>query len=321
MKRSEFLRLTASGLVGTAFTRFPKLNQVTNNSGVKYYYGATWEDPEDQVIYDFELVFYDSSLKLNSNEEPIKVIIHRRDTPFHVHDERGVPQFNEDGSPEMKTVWLWSHTELFHVEQSTYQAEDQYLVQLKPYEANLKETIGSLYIQEEKEDKPKIDKEHYLIKRMLNSKYILISLRYEGKAEFREIATEASNLQLFYSSKYDPNASTGCYLTSSCTIAKGLADDCFELETLRDFRDNYMVHLPEGKAMIKDYYQHAQPVLEAIGQQENPMEFQDFIYDQLVQPALQLIEAGEKELAMHYYHQFVLELQGRLCNPNEQNPR
>ena len=36
---------------------------------------------------------------------------------------------------------------------------------------------------------------------------------------------------------YKGNDSGGCFLTSACTEARGLPDDCHELTVLRSFRD------------------------------------------------------------------------------------
>lgn len=39
---------------------------------------------------------------------------------------------------------------------------------------------------------------------------------------------------------YKSGNSSGCYLTSACIFAKGLKDDCHELTTLRQFRDQWL---------------------------------------------------------------------------------
>ena len=47
---------------------------------------------------------------------------------------------------------------------------------------------------------------------------------------------------------YKGNDSGGCFLTSACTEARGLPDDCHELTVLRSFRDGYLRSQPEGEA-------------------------------------------------------------------------
>ena len=74
---------------------------------------------------------------------------------------------------------------------------------------------------------------------------------------------ERDNTSKGGSSSGNDNDSGGCFLTTACTEAKGLPDNCRELETLRHFRDNYMMNVPEGKADIAHYYKTAPSVYAA----------------------------------------------------------
>ena len=75
---------------------------------------------------------------------------------------------------------------------------------------------------------------------------------------------ERDNTSKGGSSSGNDNDSGGCFLTTACTEAKGLPDNCRELETLRHFRDNYMMNVPEGKADIAHYYKTAPSIVNAI---------------------------------------------------------
>ena len=57
----------------------------------------------------------------------------------------------------------------------------------------------------------------------------------------------------FYQAKHG-GSSSSCYLTSACTEARGLPDDCAELTALRAFRDSYVRSQPEGESDIQHYY-------------------------------------------------------------------
>ena len=70
-----------------------------------------------------------------------------------------------------------------------------------------------------------------------------------------------------------------CYLTTACVEYKGLADDCRELETLRRFRDTYMLTNEEGKALVKEYYEVAPSIVTAINKRNDKAEIYDLIYD------------------------------------------
>ena len=54
---------------------------------------------------------------------------------------------------------------------------------------------------------------------------------------------------------------SGCYLTTVACLHKGLADDCFELETLRTFRDEVLMKTEEGRCMVQRYYDVAPAIV------------------------------------------------------------
>jgi hypothetical protein len=52
-----------------------------------------------------------------------------------------------------------------------------------------------------------------------------------------------------------------CFLTDACCALLGLGDDCFELATLRGYRDGYLARTVEGRQAIATYYVLAPQVL------------------------------------------------------------
>jgi hypothetical protein len=58
--------------------------------------------------------------------------------------------------------------------------------------------------------------------------------------------------------------SSGCFLTTACCARIGLADDCFELQTLRRFRDRVMLATADGRADVARYYAVAPLILAAM---------------------------------------------------------
>ncbi|MFG6443359.1 CFI-box-CTERM domain-containing protein [Roseateles sp. LKC17W] len=50
---------------------------------------------------------------------------------------------------------------------------------------------------------------------------------------------------------------SGCYITTAVCKINGLPDDCLELETLRSFRDDVLMHTREGRALVARYYEIA----------------------------------------------------------------
>lgn len=103
----------------------------------------------------------------------------------------------------------------------------------------------------------------------------------------------------------------GCFLTTACTAARGLPDDCVELQTLRAFRDGYMkVQATNGAAMIREYYQTAPTLVSAINARDNAAEIHDWMYRDLVLPSVRFIQRGQNARALDHYAGFVADLSG-----------
>ena len=110
----------------------------------------------------------------------------------------------------------------------------------------------------------------------------------------------------------DSSSSSGpCFLTSACVEARRLPDNCYELTTLRAFRDGYLRSLPEGDAEIKEYYRIAPKIVENIKAQRDFLAIFDTIYRELVVPCVRLIEEGQNGLAHEKYRDYVALLQTR----------
>ena len=101
------------------------------------------------------------------------------------------------------------------------------------------------------------------------------------------------------------NGSGGCFLTSACTEARGLPDDCKELIVLRAFRDGYMKELPQGQSEICQYYHMAPGIVDKIHSLANANEIFDKIYTELVLPCVELIQHGDNETAYIKYRDYV----------------
>lgn len=106
-------------------------------------------------------------------------------------------------------------------------------------------------------------------------------------------------------------SSGGCFLTSACTEAKGLADDCYELTMLRAFRDEYLVKQKSGKAEIAHYYITAPKIVETINADGNRAEIWEKVYRELVLPCIKLIESSDRAGAHALYRRYVLALEER----------
>ncbi len=106
----------------------------------------------------------------------------------------------------------------------------------------------------------------------------------------------------------DEGGSTGCYLTSACVEEMGLPDDCYELTTLRGFRDTYMKSTLEGRAEVEEYYRIAPLIVSAIDRDPDKDSILRGIYDNLIIPCIKLIEEEEYEKAHALYRDTTVSL-------------
>jgi len=104
------------------------------------------------------------------------------------------------------------------------------------------------------------------------------------------------------------SSNTGCYLTSACVEAKGLADDCVQLQTLRSFRDDYLSKTEEGKQEIKEYYLTAPKIVKSIQSRDDSMIVFETIFNELVEPCVGFINDKKYEQAHKLYRNYTLRL-------------
>ena len=109
--------------------------------------------------------------------------------------------------------------------------------------------------------------------------------------------------------KGDSGSSGACFLTSACTEAKGLPDDCDELTTLRFFRDTYLKNRNGGVKDIHEYYEKAPGIVAAIKAREDAVSLFEAIYQDLIVPCVKMIKQGEYEETYKKYKDYVLMLE------------
>lgn len=96
------------------------------------------------------------------------------------------------------------------------------------------------------------------------------NVSYEEQKAWENKRTEIKNCQtckgtgkeLLYESSKPYNG--GCFLTTACVDYYNLEDDCYELETLRNFRDIYIRNIPNGNLYIKEYYEISPKIVQYI---------------------------------------------------------
>lgn len=123
-----------------------------------------------------------------------------------------------------------------------------------------------------------------------------------------------SLVTLPYYSVYTPSSgSGGCFLTTACVEHRLLPDDCEELTTLRNLRDQYMLQSAEGQDLVRQYYQGGPAIVAAINSCDNRNEIYDYMHREMILPSVQLVKEGKLEEAAQHYSVFVTALQQQYC--------
>lgn len=105
--------------------------------------------------------------------------------------------------------------------------------------------------------------------------------------------------------RLDKEQCSACYLTTAACGNIGLDDDCWELTTLRFFRDSYMSGSQEGLELIQRYYQSAPALVEKLNQHPNANKIYLSMYWRYIVPSALLIKLGLNKLALRHYRKLV----------------
>lgn len=92
-----------------------------------------------------------------------------------------------------------------------------------------------------------------------------------------------------------------CYITTACVEAANLPDDCDELMTIRRFRDQYILSLPNGKQLVREYYDTAPDIVDAISKRSNRNGLFSKIFEQDILPVIDMIKKGDNDRALKHY--------------------
>lgn len=103
------------------------------------------------------------------------------------------------------------------------------------------------------------------------------------------------------------SSSGGCFLTTACCDYKGLPDDCYELETMRKLRDDYISKQSYGEKLIKDYYAEAPEIVDRINSSANKDEILKKMYEKITN-IVKMVDDGKKDEAIIHYMMLLHDL-------------
>lgn len=115
------------------------------------------------------------------------------------------------------------------------------------------------------------------------------------------VESDVNALILAHDSKSCKPYSSGCFLTTAACDVVGLEDDCWELQTLRKFRDSWLAHQPDGQADIERYYRLAPAIVTAINARNDAKDIWLSLYGKYIVPCALMAQVGRKTMARKRY--------------------
>ncbi len=149
---------------------------------------------------------------------------------------------------------------------------------------------------------------------------LLGEMESEIKEEFIRDITETWNKQIpdakiafssYENIKKGFRRSVFCYITTAVCRSLGRPDDCYELNTLRDYRDSYLLSTDEGREIVQEYYNIAPTIVKRIDKKAEADEIYENIWKTYLSPCITMIENGENEKCRDLYSSMVRKLEAQ----------
>lgn len=107
----------------------------------------------------------------------------------------------------------------------------------------------------------------------------------------------------------------GCFLTTACVDYFGKTDDCYELTTLRKFRDEYLLTDSHGNELVNEYYSISPDIIQKINASNDKEGYYQYIYNE-IQKCLSQIESCSNIDAVETYRNMVYYLMKEFDSQN-----
>ncbi len=100
-----------------------------------------------------------------------------------------------------------------------------------------------------------------------------------------------------------------CYITTAVCESMNKADDCYELNLLREYRDGYLMNESEsGEQIVREYYDMAPTIVKRINREQDSVVIYQGIWDEYLHSCIQLIEENKMEETQELYSAMVRNL-------------
>mgnify|MGYP003300029376 CR=1 FL=1 len=99
-----------------------------------------------------------------------------------------------------------------------------------------------------------------------------------------------------------------CYITTAVCESLGKGLDCYELNLIKEYRDEHLEPTPDGHELVEVYYDIAPTIVKRIEKREEREKIYRALYQDYILPCVKLIEEKEYEACREKYVKMVLEL-------------
>ena len=133
---------------------------------------------------------------------------------------------------------------------------------------------------------------------------------YSSFGEYSSQSTQHTSSS--YSSDSSGSNGSFCFISTVICEYFGKADDCAELNTLRDYRDNWLRNQPEGQQLIAEYYNNAPLIVSKLKASADYETYCQYLWDNYLQPCLMFIANKQYESCKELYIEMYQYLQRML---------
>jgi hypothetical protein len=102
-----------------------------------------------------------------------------------------------------------------------------------------------------------------------------------------------------------------CYITTAVCGSLGLPDDCEALSRMRAFRDEVLLHSPQGRRDVAAYYATAPAIVAAIDRSADPSAAYRALHERWLEPAVGALREGRDAAAHGLYGSMVAAARSR----------
>lgn len=295
MKRDQFIKLSTSGIAGIAISKFPLVDKIKSLEKIDF---------AGKVEYDDTVYNLDLTIALRPTIQPDQENRFNNIITLTITASRILERGTNDVDADIVETFAESLIEYKINDITANPFEEEYVNIIAKFDKVAEQRMGS------NKDLPDIElKDQFAF---LENGIIIQTLYNESSIDYKTgIKLLSMNHDPFAELNYD---ASGCFLTTATIKSKGLSDDCYQLEILRKFRDEYMLKTDRGRLLVNEYYAIAPSIVHHLNKQKNSQAIYSFLYNTLITESIKLIEQKKYETAMNYYKNYTLELKRILSN-------